>query len=82
MPNQDDLENARATYERAWSEAKRCGDEALHALQKADLVSSESARELFLKAADKALLASENWRGSAELAREVMQEIVSGIPSR
>jgi hypothetical protein len=77
-----DFDNARAAYERAWAEAKRHGDDALEALQKADLVTSADARELFQAAADRALAASENWRKAAELAQEVMQEIAAGIPRR
>ena len=53
---------------------------AFYALQKADLVSSQEARDLFKRKAERALIASENWRKAAELAVEVMQEIASGIP--
>lgn len=77
-----DFKNAREAFEHAWRETMRYGNDALEALQKAELVSTEEARRLFKAAADRALQASENWRQSAELAREVMQEIVSGIPRK
>jgi len=80
MPNEADLEKARQAYEHAWGESKKYGDEALDALQNADLVSSQEARDLFKRKAGRALTASENWRKAAELMQEVMQEIASGIP--
>ncbi len=80
MANDADFENARQAYEHAWGEARSYGDEALDALQKADMVSSPEARDLFKRKAERALIASENWRRAAELAVKVMQEIASGVP--
>jgi hypothetical protein len=78
------LENARRAYEHAWGEAKRYGDEALVALQRAEeglcrgLAFREEARDFFKRKANKALATFENWRKASEVAIEVMQEIASG----
>jgi hypothetical protein len=80
MPVETDFEAARQAYEHAWAEAKKYGDEALSALQKANAVSSREARDLFTEKAGHALVASENWRKSAQIAIDVMQEIESGRP--
>lgn len=71
---------AKAAYEYAWAESRKHGDEALEALKMAE-VAGPSA-QLFKDRAERALLASENWRKSAEIAVEVMQEIASGMPRR
>lgn len=80
MPAETDLETVRQTYERAWAEAKKYGDEALSALQKANAVSSREAHNLFTEKAKRAMTASENWRKSAQIAINVMEEIQSGRP--
>ena len=70
-----DLARARAAYENAIAEAQKYGNEAMEALQKSDLVSSEESRALFRKKAKRAIVAYENWRKSAELALSVIAEI-------
>jgi hypothetical protein len=80
MPNDDDFENIRKAYSDAWDNAKRCGDEALDAIKKADLVRSQEARDLFKRKASRAMTASENWRKSSDRAVEMMQKIAPLIP--
>ena len=72
-----DLDKAREAYKFAMSEAQKYGDEVLDALQKSDLYGSKESREIFRKKAERAMVAYENWRSSAELALKVISDIES-----
>jgi hypothetical protein len=72
-------QRALKAYRDAWEKAKEQGDEMLDALEKRDLVSTDSAWELFDRKAKRALVAAENWRKASEKAREILQDIASGI---
>ena len=76
---QQEFDRARRAYEIAWGEMQKYGTEALDALKRHEDFGSASGR-LFQDVAERAFTASENWRRAAELAREVMQEIASGLP--
>ena len=74
------LKNAIAVYESAGEKSKKYGDEALKALKTAEKITSVENKKLFQRKAKRALDASENWRKSAELARNIIEEIQSGSP--
>lgn len=77
MKAAEDLQRVQDAYKRAWEEAKRYGDEAIEAFEMADIVSSGSARKVFLDKAKRALVASENYRKAADLCAKVIDEIHS-----
>jgi hypothetical protein len=80
MNDNFDLEKARDAYARAWELMKKYGDEALVALQKAQLVSSQSGYELYVRQAERAIQQSEAWRSASEMALQIIQEILAGYP--
>ena len=80
MPDYAEFENARQAFDHARSELKKCEDKMRFALQKADLASSPQPRDLFKQQEKRALAALQKAMEDLELAREVMQEIASGMP--
>lgn len=73
------IRNAERAFAYAQAEARTADAEMLTALQKAQLLTNKEDN-VFVDCADRALKKGENWRRAAELAREVLQELHSGIP--
>lgn len=82
MSSKDDFENARQAYEHAINWAKRYGDAAFAALDRAQRLASQVDRDLCQRGAERLLVAYENWRKSSEHMAKVMQEIATGQPRK
>jgi len=77
MPIRSDLSNAQAALETALKEAQAFEAEAIRAAEMAKLVGDSASKETFERARDRALVAMENWRKSAEFAQTIIFDISS-----
>jgi len=77
MPTKQDLENAINAYKTARAEAQKYGDEVMQALQMEDLVSSSTAKEIFIRKRNRAIQAMENGNKAAQLADHAVNELLA-----
>ncbi len=69
-----DMESAKKAFDFAWAEATKYADEALEAMRMHGQVQARDTDDIFTRAAERALVAHDNWCRAAQVAAKTMKE--------